>query len=156
MAPGAGPRHLAFHPNGRWIYVVNELDCTVTLVKKNDSNAYFTGIGVSTLPPEYTGSNTCADIHLTSDGKFLYASNRGHNSLAIFAINHHNGSLLPLGHQTTHGDWPRNFALSPEEDYLVVANQRTNKLVSFRRDQSTGMLTYIDRLDMPSPVCILF
>ena len=156
MDPGAGPRHLVFHPNGKWIYVVNELDCTVTLLHKSDNNKYEKGVSVSSLPPGYAEPNTCADIHISSDGKFVYVSNRGHNSIAIFDVNARNGSLKLIGHQATRGNGPRNFSLSPDEKYLLVANQHTNNIVSFKRDKTTGQLEYVCQIVAATPVCILF
>ena len=156
MAPGAGPRHLVFHPNGRWIYVVNELDCTVTLVEKSDEGKFEVAGSVSTLPEGYAESNSCADIHISSDGKFVYASNRGHNSIAVFSVNPGDGSLTSVGHESTRGRTPRNFSLSPDGKYLLVANQRTNNIVSFRRDSETGMMEFVDQIEAPKPVCILF
>ncbi len=156
MKPGAGPRHLSFHPNKKWIYVINELDCTVTLVQKNDTNNYKKGTSFSTLPEGYTEPNTCADIHTSSDGKFVYASNRGHNTIAIFKVNNNDGSLKLVGHESTKGDGPRNFSLSPNEDFLLVANQLTNNIVSYKRDKDTGLLKFIYQIKAPTPVCILF
>ncbi len=156
MSPGAGPRHLSFHPNKKWIYVVNELDCTITLLQKNNLGKYDKGASFSTLPEGYTESNTCADIHSSSDGKFVYASNRGHNSIAIFKVNINNGSLKLIGHRSTKGDGPRNFSLSPNEDFLLVANQLTNNIVSLKRDKNTGLLSFIHQIEAPTPVCILF
>lgn len=156
MAPGAGPRHLVFHPNDKWIYVVNELDCTVILLQRTDDGKYEKGISVSTLPIAYTEPNTCADIHISSDGKFVYVSNRGHNSLAIYGVNARDGSLNLLGHEPTHGNGPRNFSLSPDEKYLLVANQHTNNIVSFKRNKTTGLLKYVCQIEAPTPVCILF
>jgi 6-phosphogluconolactonase len=156
MAPGAGPRHLVFHPNGKWIYVLNELDCTLTLVQKFDDGYYKKGVTVSTLPTGYTDPNTCADIHISSDGKFVYASNRGHNSIAIYVVNASNGSLNLVGHQSTLGSAPRNFSLSPDENFLLVANQHTNNIVSFKRDMITGLLKNVGQIEAPTPVCILF
>jgi 6-phosphogluconolactonase len=156
METGAGPRHLSIHPNGKWIYVVNELDCTVTLVKKTENGHYKKGGSVSTLPSGFSKANYCADIHITSDGKFVYASNRGHNSIAIFGVNNNDGSLELIAHQDVKGEWPRNFALSPDGKYLLVANQYSNNIVSFRRDKNTGLLEYIYEIEVPNPVCILF
>lgn len=156
MGPGAGPRHLTFHPNGKWIYVINELSSTVTLVKKNRANLYEMANSTSTLPADFTGENFCADIHISQDGKFLYGSNRGHNSIVIFRINDADGTLSLVGHESVHGDWPRNFALSPADKYLLVANQRSNNIVSFKRDANTGTLTYVSEIKAPTPVCILF
>ncbi|MCF6268895.1 MAG: lactonase family protein [Melioribacteraceae bacterium] len=156
MEYGAGPRHLVFHPNNKWIYVVNELNSTVTLLRKSDEGKYESSISVSTLPAGYTKPNTCADIHISSDGMFLYASNRGENSIAIFKVNTLNGSLNLIAHESTRGDGPRNFSLSPDEKHLLVANQHTKNIVSFKRNSITGLLNYIDEVEAPTPVCILF
>lgn len=154
MDPGAGPRHLAFHPDQPWIYVVNELNSTVSLVKK-DAHGYRVNSSYSTLPEKYTQENFCADIHISTDGRFLYASNRGHNSIAIFSIEA-DGTLLLQEHESTRGDWPRNFALSPNNDFLLVANQYSDNIVSFKRDPRTGSLEYITEVSAYTPVCILF
>ena len=90
-------------------------------------------VPLSTLPKGYSKPNSCADIHISSDGKFVYASNRGHNSIAIFEVNVNNGSLKIIGHESTKGDTPRNFSLSPDGDFLLVANQLTNNIVAFKR-----------------------
>ncbi len=156
MDAGAGPRHLVFHPIGKWIYVVNELDCTVTLLQKSDEDKYEKDVSVSTLPVGYTEPNWCADIHISSDGKFVYASNRGHNTIVIYDVNSNNGSLSPVGYQSTYGKGPRNFSLSPDEKYLLVANQYSNNIVSFKRDKTTGLLKYVSQIEAPTPVCILF
>jgi 6-phosphogluconolactonase len=156
VAPGAGPRHLTFHPNGRWIYVVNELDGSVSLVEKSNSGAYSVGATISTLPNDFTEPNSCADIHISSDGKFVYASNRGHNSIVIFSVDEQNGSLSLVGHESTRGDGPRNFTLSPDENFLLVANQRTDNIISFRRDVEKGTLEFVDEIEAPTPVCLLF
>ena len=155
MKAGAGPRHLAFHPDGKWIYVVNELDCTVALVERNGQNEYAIQSTISTLPENHQEPNTCADIRVSPDGKFVYASNRGHNSIAMFEVEE-DGSLKMLGHESTQGEWPRNFALSPDGQFLLVANQHTNNIVSYSRDEDTGLLTYVGQIDAPTPVCILF
>lgn len=156
MPEGAGPRHLTFHPNTKWVYVVNELDCTVSLVKKDATGGYHLQTSVSTLPEGYDQPNYCADIHVTQDGQFLYASNRGHNSIAIFSINKENGTLVSVGHESTRGDFPRNFALSPDGKYLLVANQKSNNIVSYQRNKETGILTFAGECEAPTPVCILF
>lgn len=109
MAEGAGPRHLAFHPTNKWIYVVNELDCTVSLITQSKDGLYNLVTSYSTLPENFTDENYCADIHITSDGKFIYASNRGHNSIVIYEVNQMNGSLKLFGHESTYEKWPRNF-----------------------------------------------
>ena len=156
MESGAGPRHLAFHPNGQWIYVANELNCTLGLVKKTDKGKYMNSFNISTLPADYSEPNTCADIRVSLDGKFIYASNRGHNSIAIFKVNNSDGSLKLLGHESTKGDSPRNFSLSPDNKYLLVANQRSNNIVSFERDKTSGLLTFANEIEAPTPVCIVF
>jgi len=156
MSPGAGPRHLVFHPSQPWIYVVNELNSTVTMVRKTSPGHYVKGSSVSTLPEGYGEDNKCADIRISPDGKFVYASNRGHNSIAIFRVDSSNGNLQPLAHQSVQGEWPRNFSLSPGGHFIIVANRHTNNLVSFRRDPSTGLLKYTDQIKAPSPVCISF
>jgi len=156
MEPGAGPRHLTFHPNGKWLYVVNELNGTVTLVEKTLTGTYQKKGSVSTLPADYNKPNSCADIHISSDGNFLYASNRGHNSIAIFKVNSDDGTLAPVAHEATRGDGPRNFSLSPDENFLLVANQHSNNIISFKRNAATGVLEFIDEIKAPTPVCILF
>lgn len=155
MHPGAGPRHLDFHPNGKWIYVVNELDCTVSLVER-EGNGYRLGPSYSTLPENFEEKNTCGHVMVSADGKFVYASNRGHNSIAIFSVDKKSGELSPAGHQPVNGRTPRNFNLSPGDKYLVVANQDSNNIVSFKRDKKTGLLTPVDEINAPKPVCILF
>lgn len=155
MLPGAGPRHLDFHPNGKWIYVVNELDCTVSLVEREGSG-YRLGSSFSTLPQDFKGKNTCAHVMVSSDGRFVYASNRGHNSIAIFSVDKKSGGLTPAGYQPVQGETPRNFNLSPGDKYLVVANQNTNNIVSFKRNRKTGQLTPVDEIAAPKPVCVLF
>ncbi|WP_239540708.1 lactonase family protein [Spongiivirga citrea] len=156
ISAGSGPRHIAFHPSRPWFYVINELTNTVSLLKKSDTGVYELGTTVSTLPSNFEGDSFCADIHISGDGKFLYASNRGHNSLAIFKVNQEFGALTLLGHESVKGDWPRNFSLSPNEDFIVVANQKSQNLVSFKRDKNTGLMTYVNEIAAPSPVCILF
>lgn len=155
MAAEAGPRHLEFHPSGKWIYVVNELDATVTQLS-NSKEGYKITKTISTLPEEYKQANKCADIHISKDGKFLYASNRGHDSIVMYSVNLDTGNLTYIGYESTKGDTPRNFAISPDGKYMLVANQDSNNIVSFHRDQETGLLTYIGAIQALKPVCILF
>jgi len=154
LSEGAGPRHLTFHPNGKYLYVISELDNTISQVQIS-KNGYELVSNTSTLPVEFDGTSYTADIHISSDGKFLYGSNRGHNSIVIYEVSD-NGNLSFVGHESTRGDHPRNFSLSPDGKYLLVANQNTNNLVSFSRDETTGLLTFVDELKVPKPVCILF
>lgn len=155
FAKGSGPRHLTFHPNAQWVYVLNELSCTVSHLIRSPESEFSEVSAISTLPTEYTEENTCADIHITSNGKFLFASNRGHNSIVSYRVNSEDGSLTLIGFTPTEGDHPRNFALSPDEKFLIVANQKTNNLVSFEINED-GSLTKIDEKAAPSPVCVLF
>lgn len=157
LEDGAGPRHLALHPEKDWMYVVNELTSSVSLVKKDSSTGNYTiDQTISTLPQDFAESNSCADIHISSDSKHVYASNRGHNSLAIFAVDGTTGRLSSIGYESTHGETPRNFTLSPDEEFLLVANQTSDNIVSFARDAASGLLTYLDEIEAPSPVCLVF
>lgn len=156
MSAGAGPRHMTFHPNGKWAYVLNELSSTMTLLEKTTLGSYNIVTSISTLPSEYKELNSCADIHISSNGKFVYASNRGHDSIVIYKVNANDGTLMLVGHEATRGKVPRNFSLSPDGGYLLVANQDTNTIVSFKRNTETGTLTFIDKINAPTPVCILF
>lgn len=114
------------------------------------------GASSSTLPKDFAGENSCADTHISTDGRFLYASNRGHDSIVIYEVDSTNGGLSLFGHESTRGKTPRNFSLSPDENFLLVANQKTNTLVSFKRNSQNGTLKYVDKIDAPTPVCILF
>ncbi|WP_066221370.1 lactonase family protein [Formosa haliotis] len=156
MAKGAGPRHLTFHPNNKWIYVLNELNNTVSRIEKSPDTTYHVKESISTLPENFSGNNTSADIHVSLDGKFLYTSNRGHNSIAIFKIDSTKGSLNPIGHESTKGLDPRNFSLTPNNNYIVVANQNSNNLVAFKRNKNEGTLMFTDEINAPTPVCVLF
>lgn len=158
LQSGAGPRHLAFHPNGKLLYAINELDSTITAFAYNESKGSLAHIDtVSTLPADFSGVSYCADVHIHSSGKFLYGSNRGHNSIVVFEIDHSTGKLKPLEHVSTGGDWPRNFALDPCSCYLWVANQRSDNVVGFAIDPSTGRLNPLNVVEqIPSPVCLKF
>ena len=154
---GAGPRHFAFHPNGEKAYVINELDATVNAFDYNDANGQLTEIqSITTLPPDYKGFNGCADIHVHPSGKFLYASNRGHNSIVIYNINEVTGQLTLVGHEPTKGKFPRNFVIDPSGHYLLVANQNTNGIFLFKINQKTGELEVVDKTKVPTPVCLKF
>ena len=155
MAVGAGPRHLEFHPNNKWIYVLNELNNTVSLVKEKE-NSFQIDATISTLPKDFSESSSGADIHVSKDGKFLYASNRGHNSIVIYEINQKNGHLKSVDFEPTLGENPRNFSLSPDNQYLLVANQDSDNIISFKRDSETGKLNFVSKINAPTPVCVLF
>ncbi|MCM8532673.1 MAG: lactonase family protein, partial [Lentisphaeraceae bacterium] len=112
---------------------------------------------ISTKPADWAEYNNCADIHVHPNGKFLYGSNRGNNSIVIFAIDQTSGQLSLIGHESTRGNWPRNFALSPEGDFLLVANRRTNDVQAFRVDSEKGTLTHTGHsLSLPAPICLKF
>jgi 6-phosphogluconolactonase len=156
--PGAGPRHLAFSPNGRYVFVLNELHSTVTAFKRDPAQGGLKELQtVNMLPKGFTGANTGADIHVSADGRFLYCSNRGHNSIAIFTIDPRVGALKLAGHDSTQGLTPRNFAIDPTGRFLLAANQNSDSVVVFRRDQKTGRLSSTGHVaEVPSPVCLKF
>ncbi|HEX8250885.1 MAG TPA: lactonase family protein [Pyrinomonadaceae bacterium] len=153
---GAGPRHFKFHPDGKLAFVINELDTTITSLEYDDKRGTLKEIQtVSTLPAGFSGSNTCADIHVSPDGKFLYGSNRGHDSIAAFKIDEKTGGLDFIEHTPTQGRTPRNFAIDPTGKFLLAANQNSDSIVTFRRDEKTGKLQPTgNKANVPSPVCL--
>jgi 6-phosphogluconolactonase len=155
MSPGTGPRHLAFHPTLPLLFVSGELNSTVTALHCDaKSGALTTSQTIATLPAGWKGANYPADIHVAPDGRTLYVSNRGHNSIAVFSVAA-NGTLAMQQVMSTGGDWPRNFALDPSGRWLLAANQRSNSVVVFARDIKTGHLSETkQRMELPSPVCI--
>ncbi|WP_274648412.1 lactonase family protein [Paenibacillus humicola] len=155
--PAAGPRHMAFHPERPVLYVVNELDSTVSVYGNADRSGPLPLLQtITTLPESFEGENTCADIHLTKDGRFLYASNRGHDSITVYRTDNEGGLEL-VQHVSTGGRTPRNFALSNDERYLLAANQDSNRIVSFSLDGETGRLAPTGHtLEAGKPVCIRF
>ena len=158
LAAGAGPRHLTLHPNGKWLYVINELDSTMTVFKYNGVSGTLSQVEtVSTLPSNFSGVSYCADVHVSPSGKFLYGSNRGHNSIVVFQIDQRTGKLTQLEHVSTGGNWPRNFTIDPTGRFLLVANQRTDNVVTFSIDSQTGRLTPTGQItEIPVPVCLKF
>jgi 6-phosphogluconolactonase len=158
IAPGSGPRHFAFHPLSSYGYVINELNATITAFSYDEENGELREIQtVPTLPETYDGENACADIHISPDGKFLYGSNRGHDSIAVYAIDSTTGQLALIEHASTLGGHPRNFAISPDGRFVLVANRDSNNIVTFSRDAQTGKLTPTgSELHVSKPVCIKF
>lgn len=156
MASGAGPRHFAFGQDGKYLYVINELNSTLTTLERNEDGTYQEVESLSTLDKDFTGESFCADIHLSQDGKFLYGSNRGENTIVIFKVDPSTGKLSLAGRESVKGDWPRNFALDPSGDFLLVANQRSNNIVVFNRDKTNGTLQFLHEYKLPSPVCLEF
>ena len=159
IASGTGPRHIAFHPNKKLVYVVSEMGNIVTMFQYTDATGALTELGtVSTLPKEFTGRSTSAEIEVDRAGKFLYTSNRGHDSIAQFAIDPKKGTLTPVEYVPTQGKTPRNFALDPTGRYLFAANQDSNNIVLFRVDPNTGKLTPTGTVldDAPEPTRVMF
>lgn len=155
---GAGPRHLIFHPALQAGYVMNELDSTITLLKVDkECGVLKAGQTISALPSGFDGYNDAADIHLGVSGRYLYSTNRGHNSIAAFAVDQGSGELTLIQHIDCGGDSPRNFAISPDGGHLLVAHQKTGNVVVFNVDEESGLLTKTDSsLQLRSPVCIKF
>jgi 6-phosphogluconolactonase len=158
VEPGAGPRHFEFHPNGRFAYLMEELTGSVSAYAYGKKGELYGIQHVSALPRDYLGPVGSADIHVSPDGKFLYASNRGEsNTIAIFSINPDDGKIWPQGFQSTLGIKPRNFNFDPTGKFLLVANQDSDEIVVFHRDAETGLLKDSGkRIAIPKPVCIKF
>jgi len=156
--PGAGPRHLTFHPNDRYAYLINELDATLIGYRYHADAGTFEELQtVPALPSDFKGENLCADVHISPDGKYLYASNRGHDSLVCFGIDEKTGWLTYRNHTSAGGRVPRNFAISPDGTLLLVANQQTNNIVTFKIDPGTGQLHKTGyEVEVPMPVCLKF
>ena len=155
---GAGPRHFKFHPSGKYAFVINELDMTISSLAYDASKGTLTEVQtVPTLPKDFSGENTCADLHVTPDGEFLYGSNRGHDSLVGYKVDPRSGRLELVGHTSTQGKTPRNFIIDPTGKYLLVANQRSDSIVPFEIEKGTGRLKPIAaKTTVPSPVCLQF
>lgn len=156
--PAAGPRHFDFHPSGKFAYVINELDSTTTAFSYDKNAGKLTELQtLSTLPAGFKETSYCADLHVHPSGKFLYGSNRGHNSIVIFAIDPGSGKLTLVGHESTRGNWPRNFGIDPSGRFLLAANQNSDSIATFRIDESTGKLSPVGNvLELPAPVCLKF
>lgn len=157
-AAGAGPRHFAFHPDGKHAYVINELNSTITAMRYDPEKGTLTGIqSISTLPPGFKGSTTTAEVQVHPSGKFVYGSNRGHNSIAIYRVDPRTGELTFVGHQGTDIKTPRNFGIDPSGTFLIVANQDSDSLVVFRIDPGTGELKSTGHSEkVGKPVCVKF
>lgn len=158
VKPGAGPRQLAFHPNAKKVFLLSELDSTVTTFARDPAKGSLKELQtLSALPKNFTGTSWSADIHVSRDGRFVYCSNRGHDSIAIFAIGASHGELSLVGYEPTRGMTPRNFAVDPTGTFLLVANQKSDNIVSFRVDHKTGRLAATGHtVSVPSPVCLKF
>ncbi len=156
LPAGSGPRHFDFHPNGKVIYVVNELKSTVSVLEKKHGEWKIIQ-NISSLPKSFNGESYCADIHVSDDARFLYVSNRGHNSIAIFSIGKTTKKLKLAGTIGTEGDWPRNFALSPGNKFMLVANQRSGNITVYKINTETGFPEFTGKqVRLPAPVCLEF
>ena len=153
---GAGPRHFAFHPNGTYAYAINELNSTLTAFAYDEKHGRLREIEtVSTLPEDFKGGNHCADVHVSPSGKFIYGSNRGHDSIVIFAIDEDTGKLTYVDHEPTQGRTPRNFAIAPTGTFILAANQNSDTIVTFRIDRPTGRFLPTGHVaEVPRPVCL--
>jgi 6-phosphogluconolactonase len=157
-APGAGPRHFAFAPNGRTVYVINELDNTLlTCDYDPETGTLETRQAISTLPEGYDEESYCAHVLVSPDGRFVYGSNRGHDSIAAFVVSGDDGEVDLIGLAPTRGSFPRHFALDPDGSRLLVANQNSDNLAILARDPETGLLSEENVVEgVPSTVCLLF
>ena len=156
LKPGAGPRHFAFHPNGQLAFVINELQSTVTSFKYDSERGVLSEVQtVTTLPEGFEGPNSTAEVVVHPSGRFVYGSNRGHNSIAVFRVDSETGKLAASGHVSSGGETPRNFALDQSGRFMFSANQGSHRVVLFKVDPSTGMPRETGlSIDVPNPVCI--
>ena len=153
---GAGPRHATFDPQGRYLYLINELDCTIVALEYYPESGGLTELQtVSSLPEGFdVANNSCADIHITPDGTYLYGSNRGHDSLVCYRVEQKSGLLSYASCQLSGGKTPRNFAIDPTGRYLLCANQDSDNIVVFEINYRTGELEEKSRITIPTPVCV--
>jgi len=156
LPPGTGPRHLAFHPHRPFAYVISELRSTVTVCRYDEQQGTFEALQtISTLPDAFTGQNSGGEIMVAPSGRFVYASNRGHDSLAIYAADQETGRLSLVGHESTQGVSPRAFIIDPSGALLLVANQDADTVVTFWINQDTGTLRATGHVAaVPTPVCL--
>jgi 6-phosphogluconolactonase len=157
LHPGAGPRHLTFHPNGKYAFVINELDSTITSYTYDDGRGELTEREtVPTLPIDFKGENGCAEIAISQDGQFVYGSNRGHDSIVVYAFDEKLGKLTLVEHVSVEGEHPRHFALTPKGNYLIIANKDSNNITTFHVDQASGKLQYTgNSFKVSKPVCVI-
>jgi 6-phosphogluconolactonase len=158
MRPGAGPRHIALHPGGRFAYLVNELNSTVVALARDRRTGGLRELQtVPTLPDGFGGASTCADIQIAPSGHFVYASNRGHDSIATYRVDRRTGHLTHVNHTSTQGKTPRSFCVDPTGRFLIAANQDSDALVTFRIDAPSGRLRPTGHAaHVPTPVCVKF
>jgi 6-phosphogluconolactonase len=154
---GAGPRHFAFHPNGRFAYAINELHSTLTAFSYDSNHGVLAELETLPTIPQPVPGNSTAEVQVHPSGKFVYGSNRGHNSIAVFQIDSQLGRMKYVENESTQGKTPRNFGIDPTGTYLLAANQDSDSIVVFRIDQTTGELTPTgQKVEAPTPVCVKF
>jgi len=157
LKPGAGPRHFAFHPDGRYAYVINELDSTMTTFAYDPERGTLREVQTTTTLPAGVEKSWTAEVQVEPSGRFVYGSNRGHDSIAVFAMDPENGTLTLVEHEPTQGKFPRGFGIDPTGNFLLVGNQESNVIVIFRINQKTGELDATGQvLSVPKPVCVKF
>ncbi len=156
--PGTGPRHLAFHPSGRWLYVIGELSSTLIVYSYDANNGLLREPkALSLLPAGWEGFNKSAEVVLSADGRFIYASNRGYDSITVLRVDDDSGTVTLADQYPSGGSFPRHFALDPSGKWLVVANMNSDNLTTFRVDQESGMLVWTGQsVEIPAPVCVVF
>ena len=155
---GAGPRHITFHPNKKFAYVMTELSSEVILLHYHEEDGSFTEKqSIPAIPQDFKETNDASAIHISSDGQFVYAGNRGHNSIAVYKVDQDSGRLTFIEWTSTEGNWPRDFVLDPSENFLIATNQKSNTMTLFERDKSTGKLSLLQSdVHVPEPVCVKF
>ncbi|AQR97378.1 lactonase family protein [Clostridium saccharoperbutylacetonicum] len=158
ITPGSGPRHMEFHPNGAFSYLLNELSSKITVLKYHEDKPYFEEVEyISMLPADCSVESTGAAIHISSNGDYLYASNRGHDSITVFKVDSVSGKLTFVSNTKLQGQSPRDFSISPSGKFLLAANQTTSNVELYSINQLTGELTYLNISEhIPNPVCIKF
>jgi 6-phosphogluconolactonase len=157
LSPGTGPRHVAFSPDGKFMYVLGELQSTVTVFANDARETHRQIQWISALPEGFAGRNDAAEIALHPSGRWLYTSNRGHDTIVVFAVDPEKGILRKTGESPTSGKEPRHFAIDPTGRFLLAENQLSNSIVVFGIDPATGALTQVSKIDgVPSPVCLVF
>ncbi|GEN54545.1 lactonase family protein [Halobacillus faecis] len=156
--PGSGPRHITFHPNKKYAYVMTELSSEVLVLHYNEEVGSFSEQqSVATIPEDFHETNDGSAIHVSSDGQFVYAGNRGHNSIAVYKVDQDTGKLTFIEWTSTEGNWPRDFVLDPSEEFLIATNQKSNTMTLFDRDKATGKLSLVQsEVQVPEPVCVKF
>ncbi|MEM9157502.1 MAG: lactonase family protein [Verrucomicrobiota bacterium] len=155
--PGAGPRHLAFHRNGKWVYSINELEGSVThFVWDALQGTLLERASTDTLPEEFEGGNTTAEILVSSDGRFVYGSNRGHDSLVVYSVDQETGVLTLVQREDCRGQHPRNFNIDPTGKVLVCANRDTDNVSFFKIDEASGKIEYVKEAGVKAAICVRF